>query len=246
MSATPCHTGRVRKLLIGLVILAALLVAADFGARAYAESRAATAVQAELRMVTTPDVSIEGFPFLWHAATGEYPQVIVTARRVDNAEIPGIRAVASLAQVALPPGDLINQDTSGLTAQSTRLQALIPLSSLAAALGQPGLTLSAAADGSVAVAATVPLLGQQVPLTGTALVTVRDETLTISIRSLAAAGLDVPPALTAAADAFAGGLSRSFQLTGLPVRITTADVTVEGSDVVVTATTGPVALADLQ
>ena len=78
---TPCHTGRVRKLLIGLVMLAALLVAADFGARAYAESRAATAVQTESRLATTPDVSIEGFPFLLHAATGEYPQVIVTASR---------------------------------------------------------------------------------------------------------------------------------------------------------------------
>ncbi len=236
----------MRKLLIGLVIVAALLVAADFGARAYAESRAATAVQAELQMLTTPDVSIEGFPFLWHAATGEYPQVIITASQVDNTALPGIRAVAGLARVAVPPGDLIDQDTSALTAQSTRLQALIPLSSLADALGQPGLTLSATADEALAVTATVPLLGQQVPVTGTAVVTVTGDTLTIGIRSLTAAGLDVSPALTAAADSFAGGLSRSFPLTGLPVRITAADVTVQGSDLVLTATTGPVALADLQ
>ena len=236
----------MRKLLIGVVIVAIVLVAADFAARAYAESRAGSAVRAELGTSTTPDVSIEGFPFLWHLATGEYPQVIITAGTVDNTLLPGIRASASLAQVALPPRDLIDQDTSRLTAESTRLRALIPLASLAVALGQPGLTLAAGPDGALAVSATVTLLGQQVPLTGTAVVTVADDTLTIAVRSLTAAGLDVTPALTAATDALAGGLTRSFPLTGLPFRITGANVTVDGSDVLLTATTGPVALADLQ
>jgi len=69
----------VRKFLVTLVVLAALLVAADFGARVYAESQTAAAVQAQLGTATAPDVSIEGFPFLYHAVRGEYPQVIITA-----------------------------------------------------------------------------------------------------------------------------------------------------------------------
>ena len=52
----------MRKLLITLVVLAVLLVAADFGARAFAESKTADAVQNELELTTVPNVSIEGAP----------------------------------------------------------------------------------------------------------------------------------------------------------------------------------------
>jgi hypothetical protein len=40
-------------------------------------------------------------------------------------------------------------------------------------------------------------------------------------------------------------LSRSFALTGLPFTVTDANVTVSGADIVVTAHTGPVHVADL-
>ena len=79
----------MRKLLITLVVLAVLLVAADFGLRAYAESRTADAVQTELGTSARPDVSIEGFPFLVNAVRGEYPQVVVTAANIDNGLLPG-------------------------------------------------------------------------------------------------------------------------------------------------------------
>ena len=92
----------MRKFLITLIVLAVLLVAADFGARAYAESQTATAVQQELGTTAVPDVSIEGFPFLFHAVRGEYPQVIITATNIDNGLLPGIRAQLNLAQVTLP------------------------------------------------------------------------------------------------------------------------------------------------
>jgi len=228
-----------------LLVLAALLVAADFGARVYAESRTADAVQAELGTATAPDVSIEGFPFLLHAVRGEYPQVIVTAADINNTLLPGIRAVLALSTVTLPPRDALSGNSSNLTAQSTSLQVLIPLSSLAAAL-QNDLTLSAAPDGSLAVSTTVTVAGQPFAVTGTATITVADDTLTLSVGSLTAAGIDLTPVVQAAANALAAGLSRSFALTGLPFTVTQANVTVSGTDVVVTATTGPVRLADLK
>lgn len=240
-----CQTGPVRKLVIVLVILVALLVAADFGSRAFAESRAATAVQGELGTARTPDVSIEGFPFLLHAVRGEYPQVIVTATDVSP-ELPGTRAVATLSAVALPLREVINQDTSSMTARSTRLQLLVPITSLSDALGRPDVTLSAGPDGSLAVSATVSVAGLQVPLTGIASVTVSANTLTVATKSLSAAGVDVTPAVTAAADALAGGSSRSFTLSGLPFTITGAEVSVASGDVVITGSTGPVSLAQLR
>jgi hypothetical protein len=117
---------------------------------------------------------------------------------------------------------------------------------LSAALGASGLVLSAAPDGSLAVATTVTVAGQQIPLTGSAKVTVADNTLTLAVGSLTAAGVNLTPVITAAANALAGTLSKSFPLTGLPFSVTTAAVSVSGGDVVVTASTGVIALADLK
>lgn len=236
----------MRKLVITLIVLAVLLVAADFGLRAYAESRTATAVQTELGTTAVPDVSIEGFPFILHAVKGEYPQVIITAANIDNGLLPGIRAQLNLFQVTLPLRDALSGNTSQLAAQSTTLQVLIPLTSLSAALKQPNLTLSAAPDGSLAVATSVTVAGREIPLTGTASITVENDTLTLAVDSLAAAGLDLTPVVTAAANALVGGLRRSFPLTGLPFSVTAATVSVAGGDVVVSATTGPVLLSDLK
>jgi hypothetical protein len=235
----------VRKLLITLVVLAVLLVAADFGARAFAESKTATAVQSELGLTAAPDVSIEGFPFLLHAFQGQYPQVVITAGNIDNGLLPGMRAVANLYQVALPLQDAINGSTSNLTAGSTSVQLLIPLTSLQGALGT-NVTLSAAPGGGLAVSTSVSVAGRQIPLTGVATIDVTDDSLTIGVGSLAAAGVDLTPLISAAADSLAGGLTKSFPLTGVPFTVTTAYVTVTGSDVVLTADTGSVALADLE
>lgn len=235
----------MRKFLLTLLVLAALLIAADFGARVYAESRTADAVQTELGTTTAPDVSIEGFPFLFHAVRGEYPQVVMTAANIDNALLPGIRAVLTLVTVTLPLRDALSGDTSNLAAQATNLQVLIPLSSLAAAL-QNDLTLSAAPDGSLMVSTTLRVAGQPIVVTGTATLTVADDTLTLSVGSLTAAGIDLTPVVKAAADSLAVELSRSFALTGLPFTVTQASVTVTGSDIVVTADTGPVRLGDLK
>ena len=236
----------MRKFLVTLIVLAVLLVAADFGTRAYAEYRTAAAVQTELGTTAVPDVSIEGFPFLLHAVRGVYPQVIITAAGIDNGLLPGVRAVLNLSQVTLPLGDALSGNTSQLAAQAATLQVLVPLTSLSAALGQPDLTLAAGLDGSLAVTTSVSVAGQRIPLEGTATITVADDTLTLAVGSLAAAGIDLTQIATTAADALAGGLARSFPLTGLPFSVTEANVSVAGGDVVLTAETGPVQIADLK
>jgi LmeA-like phospholipid-binding len=236
----------VRKLLITLVVLAVLLVAADFGARAYAEYRAAGAVQAELGLSQAPDVSIEGFPFLWHAVQGAYPEVIITASDVDDGLLPGTRARVDLNTVTLPLGDAIAGDTSNLAARSTVLQVIIPLSSLQAALGRPDVTLSAGPNGNLQVGATVSVAGVSFPVTGSAKLSVSDDQLTLSVDGLSAAGFDLTPLARQAATALASGLTMTVPLVGLPFSVTSGDVQVSGSDVVITVNTGPVTFQELQ
>jgi hypothetical protein len=236
----------VRKFLIILVVLAVLLVAADFAGRAYAENRAAGAVQSELGLTTPPDVSIEGFPFLWHAVRGSYPEVIITASDVDESALPGTRAQVDLTTVTLPLRDALAGDTSNLTAQATALQVVIPLSSLQAALPRQDVTLAAGPNGTLQVSGTVAVAGVNIPVTGTATLSVANDTLTLSVDSLSAAGIDLTPLAERAASALASGLTTTVPLTGLPFTVTSGDVQVAGGDVVVTVNTGPVTFQELR
>jgi hypothetical protein len=236
----------VRKLLITLVVLAVLLVAADFGARAYAEHRAATAVQSELGLATTPDVSIEGFPFLWHAVQGSYPEVIITSSNVDQGTLPGTSARVDLTTVTLPLRDAIAGDTSNLAAAATALQVVIPLSSLQQALGRDDVTLSAGPNGTLQVSSTVTVAGVSFPVTGTATISVSDNALTLRVQQLSAAGVDLTPVAQAAASALASGLTTTIPLTGLPFTVTSGTVQVSGSDAVITVSTGPVTFRELR
>ena len=237
---------RVRKLVITVIILLALLVAADFGARAYAESRTADAIKAEVGTDVTPDVSIEGFPFLWHAVQGTYPQVVISATTTSADSIPGVRAVAELETVNLPLRDALAGSAANLTAQSANVRALIPLDSLAAALGRPDLTLSAGPDGGIVAAATLDVLGESIPVTGAATVSITNGRLMLTVEHLSAAGIDLTPVASAAADVLAGQLSTSLSLAGLPFAITDAVAAVRGTDLVLTVTTGAFRLSQLK
>ena len=236
----------VRKLVITVIILLALLVAADFGARAYAESRTADAIKAEVGTDVTPDVSIEGFPFLWHAVQGTYPQVVISATTTSADSIPGVRAVAELETVNLPLRDALAGSAANLTAQSANVRALIPLDSLAAALGRPDLTLRAGPDGGIVVAATLDVLGESIPVTGAATVSITNGRLMLTVEHLSAAGIDLTPVASAAADVLAGQLSTSLSLAGLPFAITDAVAAVRGTDLVLTVTTGAFRLSQLK
>jgi LmeA-like phospholipid-binding len=68
---------RTRRWLIALLVVIALLVGADFAARAVAEQVAATQFQKQGNLSVKPDVSIEGFPFLTQVATKDISDVKV-------------------------------------------------------------------------------------------------------------------------------------------------------------------------
>ncbi len=239
------HTRSVRKLLITLAVLVVLLVAADFVARAYAEHRAADAVQSELGLTAAPDVSIEGFPFLYHAISGSYPEVVITASDVDEGVLPGTTARVDLTTVTLPLRDAVAGDTSHLTAAATRLQVVIPLSSLQSALGRSDVTLSAGPDGALQVTSAVTVAGVTFPVSGTATLSISDDVLTLSVDRLSAAGVDLTPLARSAASALASGLTTTIPLQGLPFTVTSGDAQVSGNDVVITVSTGPVTFQDL-
>jgi hypothetical protein len=94
----------MRKLLIGVIILAVLLVAADRISVAVAENQISDRLASAYGLAGKPGVTITGFPFLTQVLTGDYQQIDVSASRVPaggavlhhlNVRLTGVHATVS-------------------------------------------------------------------------------------------------------------------------------------------------------
>ncbi|MEV6431460.1 LmeA family phospholipid-binding protein [Nocardia sp. NPDC051463] len=98
----------MRKLIIGLLVLAGLAVVIDFGAAAYSEYRVSRALREGADLIADPEVTIHGFPFFGQALQSRFQNVDIRARIV-RPDIPGeVSAEATLTGVHLPLGDLVD------------------------------------------------------------------------------------------------------------------------------------------
>jgi LmeA-like phospholipid-binding len=80
----PRRTGR--KVVIWLVVVLALLVGLDFGAKAFAESEAATQIQKQ-GFPKKPTVLIAGFPFLTQVITRHFDQITIKSANIPEGPI---------------------------------------------------------------------------------------------------------------------------------------------------------------
>lgn len=72
----------IRRLVIPLVILLALLIAADFGMAAIFEYQVSKKAREQLDLTDDPSVTVHGFPFLTQALSGDYDHLTVDAQGV--------------------------------------------------------------------------------------------------------------------------------------------------------------------
>lgn len=88
---------RVRRWVIALAVVLALLVGADFAARAVAENVAANQFQQQGHLSTKPDVTIEGFPFLTQVIAKDISDVHVGISNLQEGPVTftSINAVAT-------------------------------------------------------------------------------------------------------------------------------------------------------
>jgi hypothetical protein len=75
-----------RKALIWIVSIIVVLVALDFGAKAYAENAAATQIQKQ-GFPKKPDVSIAGFPFLAQVITRDFQAITLSSSDIPEGPI---------------------------------------------------------------------------------------------------------------------------------------------------------------
>lgn len=97
----------MRKAIIALLVLAGLMVAADFGIAAAAEQQVSKRMRAELGLTTDPAVRVNGFPFVLQAASGVYPDVVITADRLAVGPLTEVSVRAELRNVRAGLGELL-------------------------------------------------------------------------------------------------------------------------------------------
>lgn len=106
----------MRRLLIAVLVLAALALAADFGTRALAQGWVASQIQTSLELSERPDVSFDTFPFLPRFLSGELPTVTVDAATITAEGIEFERAHLELHDVRFSPSALVRGRSTTITA----------------------------------------------------------------------------------------------------------------------------------
>ncbi|WP_084175438.1 LmeA family phospholipid-binding protein [Actinokineospora spheciospongiae] len=99
----------VRRLVITLVVLAALLVAADFGAAAVFEHEVSKRAKAQFGLRDDPSVKVGGFSFLAQVIAGEYDTVTVDAKGVPVQDtLRDVDVHADLRGIKAPLSDVVS------------------------------------------------------------------------------------------------------------------------------------------
>src|SRR5205823_3663640 len=132
----------LRRLVVSLVVIAGLLVAADFGLRLYSEHVVAKEVQRSLHLSERPSVSFGGWPFVPHAMSGNLPSATVTAKNFSKAGLRLQTVSLDLHALHFPSHRLITGGRGVIHAKTGTASAVLTPADLDATLHSEGLPLS--------------------------------------------------------------------------------------------------------
>ncbi|MEP7019065.1 MAG: DUF2993 domain-containing protein [Pseudonocardiales bacterium] len=226
---------------MALVVLVALLVAADFIAKFVAERAAGKTIQVAQGLEHAPSVSVSGFPFLTQLIAGHFGQVtLVASDLIVGAQGRTVR----IARVqAVLHGVDVARDLSSVRADTADATATLAYPDLSATLGVTLRYGGPSQDGVGRVTArkSLTVAGQQVSGSVSAEVKIDGGALrfvspTLSIDGAGSA--TVPqPVIDSFSSLFGDPLALSHLPFGLTVRSVTADrqgvhITLAGTDLV--------------
>jgi hypothetical protein len=227
----------VRRIVIALVVLAALLVLADRVGVVLAERALADQIRTELDLQQTPDVSIRGVPFLTQAIRGRYQEVRVRLPDVDSGPLQNIGVNARLLGVHAPLGDVLRRQVDEVPVDRITGDLTVGYADLARASGISGLRITRERD-ALRLSGSVQVLGRPVDASAVGRVEVVGNDIAITAERAEIAGVEVPQsALDAAARLLSfrvspRGLPLSLRITGVRPGATSLEVSAESDDAV--------------
>jgi hypothetical protein len=230
----------VKKLLIALLVLIALLIAADRIGVAVTNSVAASQLQKNLDLDDKPKVHVQGIPFLTQVVNGVYDDVHVQASDLDAGDLDGISVDLRLHGIHLGVSDALSQNLDEVPIDHVDGTVRVPLASLAAASGVDGLTLTGDGD-QVELRASVSVAGKTLDVDATGSVRLAGRELTVTVESVQVAG---GPLDSAISGAVTKQLSFTVDTGGLPFDARLTSVRVDGGALTADASADDVVIRD--
>jgi len=228
----------MRRLLIVLVVLAALLVAADRIGVVVAQNRLASELQQQLDLDAKPDVSIRGIPFLTQAIRGTYKDIRVQLPDVDAGDVQDLSVNARLQGAHVSLSDALGGNVDRIPVDQISGTLLIPYDQLARASGISGLTITREGD-SLRLTGSVQVLGRSIKAEAVGRVEVNDGRIAINAEQAKVAGIPVPQAVL---DQAARLLSFRVQPRNLPLNLRITAVRLADGGLLVDAVSDDVVL----
>jgi len=229
----------MRALLVVVLLLIGLVLVADRVAVGFAEDRVAEQVAEKGGLAGTPEVDIDGFPFLTQAVGGRYDEVRISLTADQLGQPEGTRADVVLRGVEVPLSSVLAGSVQEVPVERIDGTATLSYALLSAQLGS-GTELEREGDG-LRITRTLEVLGQQVRLTATGQVALDGNDLVVDVEEASGAGVDVPGFLLDRATDLLDlrypvpALPFGLQLTGVRPAADGVDIRVEATDTVLRA-----------
>jgi hypothetical protein len=180
----------VRRLVIIVVVLVALLVVLDRVAVVEADHVVAARIQTQEHLPSRPSVSIGGFPFLTQALGGTYDDVTLTVHDFRRSVVAVDTISVTLHGVHVPLGSVFSQHLSSVPVDSATARVLLSYDDMNAYLRPKGATVPPPGDGQVRISGSVTVAGQQLSASGTATIDVTSDSLLL--RAANAVSIAIP------------------------------------------------------
>ncbi|HEY7875757.1 MAG TPA: DUF2993 domain-containing protein [Actinomycetota bacterium] len=151
----------MRKLLVVLVVLAALVVLGDSLLRGYAERRVATELRSSLSLSEKPSVDIGGWPFGVRVLAQSFPSVDISGRDVAIEGVAVTGFELRLREVSFSASDLLSGEARSIDIASGRGSIRLTSELISERLGAQDLPFTFSIDGERATLSS-PELGAEV------------------------------------------------------------------------------------
>lgn len=135
----------MRKLVIFLVVLLALVIVGDWGLKQAAEREIAKRVAAKAKLAEPPEVTVEGYPFLTQMIAGRYDSIHLVSGQISRGEVKVKSIDVRLFGVDAPLEKLLANAGDSITASSATATAVVPYGEVQRRVPE-GLTVAPAGE----------------------------------------------------------------------------------------------------
>jgi hypothetical protein len=229
----------VKRFLVALTVLLALVVVADRVAASVASRSVAAEAQREAGLEQPPDVRIGGFPFLTQALAGRYDEVTVRATDVPADEVRVSDFEAVLSGVEVPLRDALSGSVASVPVAGVRARAVVAFEELTRRSGERRLAVAPGADGRVRVTGSVEVLGKVLSAVAVSRVEIQGGDLLVTAESYEVGNQTADRLVSRA---LGERLDLRVPIAGLPYGLEVTGIEIEDAGVAVVASAGPTVL----